>query len=98
MVEFPLLVRRSARGLRRRSETYLRYRRPLTLTLIHQAASDPVHMWETSTSAASFHARLNVAPQTRSGMSWATARGAGASARGQLFLLCHKFRSTVAGF
>jgi hypothetical protein len=36
MVEFPLVVRRSARGLRRRFEIYLRCRHLLTLTLRHQ--------------------------------------------------------------
>jgi hypothetical protein len=42
-------------------EIYLRYDRLLTLILRHQAASDLIGMWETSTFTASFHARLNVA-------------------------------------
>jgi hypothetical protein len=37
----------------------------LTLILRHQTGSDLTGMWETSTFTASFHARLNVAPQAQ---------------------------------
>jgi hypothetical protein len=64
MVEFPLVGPAERKGFASPVvENYLRYRRLLTLILSHQAASDPIGMWETSTFAASFHARLNVAPQ-----------------------------------
>jgi hypothetical protein len=49
-------------------------------------------MWETNTFAASFHARLNVAPQAK--FQTGTHSGCGTDC----FNLCHKFRSTVAGF
>src|SRR3954447_3647603 len=62
MVEFPLVARRSARGLRRRLDIYLRSPR---FADINFASSNrglfPSDMWETNTFAASFHARLNVA-------------------------------------
>jgi hypothetical protein len=67
MVQFPLVGPAERKGLRRRLEIYLRYRHLLTLTRVIKAASDPIDMWETNTFIASFHARLNVAPQHDSG-------------------------------
>jgi hypothetical protein len=64
MVEFPLVGPAERKGFTSPvAEIYLRYHRLLTLILCHQAASDPIGMWETSTFTASFHARLNVAPR-----------------------------------
>jgi len=44
------------------SKTYPRYRRFLTLILRHLTALALADIWEISTTAASRHARLNVAP------------------------------------
>src|SRR5260370_42449943 len=68
MVEFPLVARRSARGLRRRFRNLSQIPSFADINFAspnrHLTQAD---MWETSTFAASFHARLNVAPQREFG-------------------------------
>jgi hypothetical protein len=62
MVEFPLVVRRSANGLRRRLENLAQI--PAFTDIKFAPSSRYLNlagMWETSTATASFHARLNVA-------------------------------------
>src|SRR5882757_3977632 len=62
MVEFPLVARRSARGLRRRLDIYPRKPRFADINFV--SSNRPLTqagMWETNTFAASFHARPNVA-------------------------------------
>src|SRR6266480_5800000 len=62
MVEFPLLVRRSARALQRRLENVSQI--PPFADINFASSNRPLTqagMWETNTFAASFHARLNVA-------------------------------------
>src|SRR6266851_10244007 len=67
MVEFPLVARRSARGLRRRLRNLSQIPPFADINFAspnrHLTQAD---MWETSTFAASFHARPNVAPHTNS--------------------------------
>src|SRR6187402_2481568 len=97
------------KGLRRQLELYLRYRHLLTTICVNKPAPDPISMWETNTFAASFHARLNVALRhvirrhSRLASPEIADKGriCGSPAltlRGATFSICHKFRSTVAGF
>src|SRR5260221_5405041 len=93
MVEFPLLVRWSARDLQRlQTEIYLRWPEFPDINFVSSnRPPDLVDMWETSTLAASFHARLNVARQARF-RPW---RGGCVNVAALKF---YKFRSTEAGF
>src|SRR3954454_23370314 len=63
MVEFPLVVWRSAfRVLRRQFEIYLRCRGVADINFTSSSRRPTqADMWETNTFPASFHARLNVA-------------------------------------
>jgi len=63
MVEFLLLVRLGRKEpCGAGSKTYPRYRRFLTLILRHLTALALADIWEISTTGATRHARLNVAP------------------------------------
>jgi hypothetical protein len=63
MVEFPLVgpVRHEGRHAARFVKFYLGYRCLPTKFGLTIGTPNPLDMWETNTSAATFHARLNVA-------------------------------------
>src|ERR1700738_258453 len=62
MAEFPLVARRSARGFAAQFRNLSQMPRFADINFASSnRASIPSDMWETSTFAASFHARLNVA-------------------------------------
>src|SRR6266851_10371468 len=64
MVEFPLVARRSARGLRRRLRNLSQIPPFADINFVSpNRRLTQADMWETNTLAASYHARLNVAPQ-----------------------------------
>src|SRR5258708_39406747 len=64
MVEFPLVARRSARGLRRQLRTLSQIPPFADINFASpNRRLTQADIWETSTFTASFHARLNVAPQ-----------------------------------
>src|SRR6476660_756873 len=69
-----------------------------------KAVSDPIGMWETNTFIASFHARLNVALRHDGEAGYRTVPqspgrpGNGVNGSRPAASICHKFRSTVAGF
>src|ERR1017187_10768095 len=98
MVEFPLVVRRSAKGLRRR----LRNLSQIPPSADINFASSNRHltqadMWETSTFTASFHARLNVAPEAQNsgqadtGAASRRLKAGFGAASPPVASICHKF-------
>src|SRR5438552_19101331 len=92
MVEFPLVARRAASVFAPPERIYPRTLPPADIKILSSGGvSGLAGTWETNTSKASSHARLNVALQRKTGQN-------GVNPAVEPATFCHKFRNTVAGF